>query len=67
MPPETLADTLLLANELAIHKSPLDYNSYSESERFTSEIDFTVGDGTLASILEESEEELKTLTSALLV
>lgn len=67
MPPETLADTLLLANELAVHKSPLDYNSYSESERFTSEIDFTVGDGTLASILEESDEELKTLTSALLV
>lgn len=66
MPPETLGDTLLLANELAATKSPLDFNSYAESERFTSEIDFVVGDGTLNSILEESDEELRTLTSALL-
>ncbi|MDE2427900.1 MAG: HDOD domain-containing protein [Burkholderiales bacterium] len=65
MPPETLGDTLLLANELAHTKSPMDINSYSESEQYASEIDFVVGDGTLNSILEESDEEVKTLTAAL--
>jgi len=67
MPPETLGDTLLLANELASTVSPLDFNSYAEANQFTSEIDFVVGDGTLNSILEESEEELLSLTSALLM
>jgi HD-like signal output (HDOD) protein len=67
MPPETLGDTLLLANELASTISPLDFNSYAESERYVSEIDFVVGDGTLNTILEESEEELTSLTSALLI
>jgi len=66
MPPETLGDTILLANELASTQSPLDFNSYSESERFSSEIDFVVGDGTLNSILEESDEELRQLTAALM-
>ena len=66
MPPETLGDTILLANELASTFSPFDFNSYSESERFSSEIDFVVGDGTLNSILEESDEELRSLTSALM-
>ena len=66
MPPETLGDTILLANELARTHSPLDFNSYSESERFSSEIDFVVGDGTLNSILEESDEELRSLTAALM-
>ena len=66
MPPETLGDTILLANELASTQSPLDFNSYAESERFSSEIDFVVGDGTLNSILEESDEELRSLTAALM-
>lgn len=67
MPPETLGDTILLANELARTKSPFDYNSYAEAGQFASEIDFVVGDGTLNSILEESDEEVSSLTSALLV
>ncbi|MBC3919540.1 HDOD domain-containing protein [Undibacterium sp. CY18W] len=68
MPPETLGDTLLLANELATTHSPMDIHSYAEeSEQYSSEIDFVVGDGTLNSILEESEEEVKTLAAALLV
>ncbi len=66
MPPETLGDTLLLANELAQTRSPMDTNSYAEGkEDFTSEIDFVVGDGTLASILEESKEEVESLVAAL--
>lgn len=68
MPPETLGDTLLLANELATTHSPMDIHSYAEeSEQYSSEIDFVVGDGTLNSILEESEEEVRTLAAALLV
>ncbi|MFZ6657541.1 HDOD domain-containing protein [Undibacterium sp. TJN19] len=67
MPPETLGDTLLLANELATTHSPMDIHSYAEeSEQYSSEIDFVVGDGTLNSILEESEEEVQTLAAALL-
>lgn len=65
MPPETLGDTLLLANELASDRSPLDIHSYTEPENYTSEIDFVVGEGTLSSILQESAEEVSTLTSAL--
>ncbi|CAN5838183.1 hypothetical protein BH11PSE12_BH11PSE12_01070 [soil metagenome] len=65
MPPESLGDTLLLANELASTPSPLDTRTDSETNRYTSEIDFVVGDGTLNSILEESDEEVKTLAAAL--
>jgi HD-like signal output (HDOD) protein len=65
MPPESLGDTLLLANELAKTPSPLDTRTDSESNRYTSEIDFVVGNGTLLNILEESETELTSLTAAL--
>ncbi|MBI3284008.1 MAG: HDOD domain-containing protein [Burkholderiales bacterium] len=67
MPPETLGDTLLLANELAPTHSPLDMRTDSNTTPYTSEIDFVVGDGTLNSILKESEDEVKTLSAALLV
>ncbi|MBC3871193.1 HDOD domain-containing protein [Undibacterium oligocarboniphilum] len=67
MPPETLGDTILLANELAHRHSPFDFTSEIDAELYASEIDFVVGDGTLNSILEESEEEVSSLTSALLV
>jgi HD-like signal output (HDOD) protein len=67
MPPETLGDTLLLANDLASISSPLDTRSESAIQQDASEIDFAIGDGTLSSILEESEEEVLSLTSALLM
>ncbi len=67
MPPESLGDTLLLANELATTPSPLDTRTDSETSRYTSEIDFVVGDGTLTSILEESEDEVRTLSAALII
>lgn len=66
MPPETLGDTLVLANELASIYSPLDIRANDGSDQYLSEIDFMVGDGTLNSILEESEEEVRSLTAALL-
>ena len=67
MPPETLGDTLLLANELAHTQSPLDTRTDSPTNRCDSEIDFVIGDGTLKSILEESEDEVHTLSAALIV
>nr|WP_315469333.1 HDOD domain-containing protein [uncultured Undibacterium sp.] len=67
MPPETLGDTLLLANELARTVSPLDTRTDSDSNRCESEIDFVVGEGTLHSILEESEDEVITLSAALII
>ena len=67
MPPESLGDTLLLANELCATPSPLDMRTDTEANRYMSEIDFVVGDGTLNSILEESEDEVRTLAAALIV
>jgi HD-like signal output (HDOD) protein len=67
MPPESLGDTLLLANELAATPSPLDMRTDTETERYMSEIDFIVGEGTLNSILEESEDEVQTLAAALII
>jgi HD-like signal output (HDOD) protein len=67
MPPETLGDTLLLANELARTQSPLDTRTDTESNRCRSEIDFVVGEGSLQTILEESEEEVQTLSAALII
>ncbi|MES2073870.1 MAG: HDOD domain-containing protein [Pseudomonadota bacterium] len=66
MPPETLGDTLILANDLAKVASPLDLRSPATLQQEASEIDFAIGDGTLASILEESAEEVRSLTAALL-
>jgi len=66
MPPESLGDTLLLANELARTPSPLDMKDDYECKQCVSEIDFVIGDGSLNSILEESEEEVRTLSAALM-
>lgn len=67
MPPETLGDTLLLANELADTASPLDHRPHEGDPLFESEIDFVVGEGSLQGILEESEEEVQTLSAALII
>jgi HD-like signal output (HDOD) protein len=66
LPPETLGDTLMLANDLAPIGSPLLQRPGATSRNAASTIDFEVGEGTLASILEESAEEVRTLTAALL-
>lgn len=67
MPPESLGDTLLLANDLAATPSPLDLRLDAGQQQYPSEIDFVVGDGTLADILKESQAEVSTLAAALLV
>ena len=66
LPPETLGDTLLLANDLSPIASPLHERPGATSLQAAATIDFVIGDGTLNSILEESAEEVKTLTAALL-
>jgi len=66
LPPETLGDTLLLANDLSPEHSPLLERPGATSAQSAATIDFAVGDGTLARIMEESAEEVQSLTSALL-
>jgi hypothetical protein len=66
LPPETLGDTLLLANDLAPVGSPLYERPGATTRQAAATIDFTVGDGTLARILEESADEVRSLAAALL-
>ncbi len=65
LPPETLGDTLMLANDLAPLDSPLHVRPGATSRQSAATIDFVTGEGTLASILEESAEEVQSLTAAL--
>jgi HD-like signal output (HDOD) protein len=65
LPPETLGDTLLLAKDLAPVTSPLRERPDAGSIQAGVTIDFTVGEGTLALILQESEEEVRSLAAAL--
>jgi hypothetical protein len=65
LPPETLGDTLLLANDLAPVGSPLHERPGATSAQGAVTIDFTTGDGTLARVLEESADEVHSLVAAL--
>jgi HD-like signal output (HDOD) protein len=65
LPPETLGDTLLLANDLAPINSSLHARPGATTRQAAATIDFVIGDGTLNSILEESSEEVRSLTAAL--
>jgi HD-like signal output (HDOD) protein len=65
-PPVTLGDTLLLANDLAPVASPLQPHVGATVKQPAAAIDFAVGNDTLAGILEESAEEIQSLTAALL-
>ena len=66
LPPETLGDTLLLANDLAPVPSPLQEAPGATSAQAAMTIDFSTGQGTLARVLEESAEEVQSLVNALL-
>ncbi|MRR51647.1 MAG: HDOD domain-containing protein [Rhodocyclaceae bacterium] len=65
MPPETLADTLILANELSPVESPLAQLAGMGNEGVEARIDVALDDETLDSILKESEEEVESLIGAL--
>lgn len=66
LPPETLGDTLLLANDLAPFPSPLFTPPGATTQNAAATIDFVIGAGTLQQVLEESGEEVKSLSSALM-
>jgi len=66
IPPVTLADTLLLAEELAPVLSPLHRLDGREGgEGTVADFDIAIGEETLSSILKESAEDVASLTSAL--
>ncbi len=65
LPPESLGDTLMLANDLAPLDSPLHARAGATTRQSAATIDFVTGEGTLAAILEESAEEVRSLTAAL--
>ncbi|GAB3465182.1 hypothetical protein GCM10027321_29930 [Massilia terrae] len=65
LPPETLGDTLLLANDLASVRSPLHERPGASSASAAATVDFAIGDGTLAKVLEESADEVRSLAAAL--
>jgi hypothetical protein len=67
LPPETLGDTLLLANDLAPVSSPLHARPGATTPVAARTLDFAVGDGTLTAIMSESADEVKSLTSVLLM
>jgi HD-like signal output (HDOD) protein len=67
MPPGTLLDTLILANQFAPVPSPLARPAPDMPKHDDSVLDFIVDNETLASILQESADEVKSMSAALLV
>jgi HD-like signal output (HDOD) protein len=65
MPPQSLADTLLLADQLAPVESPLGQLAGTGREETETQIDVTLDQQTLSSILLESQEEVYSLIDAL--
>lgn len=66
IPPETLGDTLLLANVLAPVRSPLRWHDAQDaSAPRAASIDMLVGEETLQAVLRESAEEVSQLISSL--
>jgi HD-like signal output (HDOD) protein len=66
MPPVTLADTLLLAEELAPVPSPLHkLDSEGAAGGRTASIEMVIGAETLTRIMQESADEIRSLTDAL--
>jgi hypothetical protein len=66
LPPETLGDTLLLAEQLSPVESPLvALAGQGHQGAEGAQIDMALGDETMSGILEESAEEVAALTAAL--
>lgn len=65
LPPQSLADTLLLADQLAPLESPLAQLAGQGREGVAAQIEFAFDENSLSSILEESAAEVASLTDAL--
>jgi len=64
-PPETLGETLLLANDLASCSSPLEHRDVAMVEKTAAEIDFPFKETSLRQILAESDDDLQSLIASL--
>ncbi|MFZ6849539.1 HDOD domain-containing protein [Undibacterium sp. RuRC25W] len=67
IPAKTLGDTLTLANEMSPYISPLHEAVGLRSKQFAATLDFDVDDTTLQEILNDSQDEIESLSAALLV
>lgn len=67
MPPSTLLDTLLLANQFAPVRSPLSTRELALPAHEDTALDFVLNQATLDSIIAESAEEYQLMSAALLV
>jgi hypothetical protein len=67
LPPETLGDTLLLANDLSPVHSPLYQRPGATTLQGARTIDFVVGEGTLHAIMTESANEVQSLYAVLML
>lgn len=67
LPPETLGDILLLAKELSPVRSPFQKAEQEDGLVHETIVDEFIGDVSLHALLDESGEEIRSLTSALLV
>ena len=65
MPPASLGDTLLLADQLSPIESPIDILAGMSRKGMNVELEVLIDDETLTSILAESAEEVASLTAAL--
>jgi hypothetical protein len=65
MPPLTLGDTLLLADQLSPVESPLCELAGMSSKGMPADIELLIGDELLSSILADSAEEVASLSAAL--
>ncbi|MYM33619.1 HDOD domain-containing protein [Duganella sp. FT50W] len=67
LPPETMGDTLLLANDLSPVHSPLYQRPGAATLQGARTIDFVVGEGTLHAIMTESAQEVQSLYAVLML
>ena len=67
MPPGTLLDTLLLANQFAPVRSPLATRTIVYPAHEDTALDFVLDQATLDSIIQESADEYQMMTAALMV
>ncbi len=67
VPPISLGDTLLLANDIAPVISPLHEQEGLNTKKFAENIDFEVDDTTLREVLDDADDEVESLSAALLI
>jgi len=65
MPPQSLGDTLLLADQLSLLASPLNSMGQDSPKAPPADLDLMIDDAMLSSILAESAEEVQSLSDAL--